>query len=183
MTYPLTGKKVLFVVASNGYQAKEYSVPKKMLEDHGAVVLTVSDKPGGAVAHDKSTTHVDYTLDNVAISDFDGIFFIGGPGAMDQLDNSKSYHLISEAKKLRIPYGAICISSRILAKAYGLEDKKATGWNGDNALGPILKGYNAIYKPDPIVTDGFVVTAIGPEAAEKFGEGIIRVLTKKSLQD
>lgn len=178
----LQGKKVIFVIASNGFQEVEYGIPKALLEAEGIKVVTASNKPGGAIAGDGTTTPVDITLDKINLPDYDGIFFIGGSGALENLDNSTSYHLISQAKKHEIPYGAICISSRILAKAYGLEGKKATGWNGDNALPTIFAGFNITLEPHDIVTDGYVVTASGPEAAEKFAEGIMRVLRKKVLE-
>ncbi|MGE0207023.1 MAG: DJ-1/PfpI family protein [Candidatus Babeliales bacterium] len=180
----LKGKKVVFIIASNGYQPIEYGVPKKILESYGIKVITASDKPGGAVASDQSTTLVDSTLDKLKPTDYDGVFFIGGPGAMDCLDNSISYKIASEAKKHAIPYGAICIAPRILAKANALAGKKATGWDDDLALETIFKGNGVEYaKGHDICTDGLVVTAVGPKAAELFAQGIMRVLTKKALGD
>ena len=176
----LKGKKVVFVVASNGYQPIEYTVPKKILEQYGINVITASDKPGGAIASDKSTTPVDITIDELKPEDYDGIFFIGGPGAMEHLDNSISYAIANRAKNLDIPYGAICVSTRILAKGKALEGVRVTGWDEDNALETILRGNGAEYaKGHDIVTSGLVVTATGPKAAEQFAEGIMRVLSKK----
>lgn len=177
----LKGKKVVFVIAAQGFQPIEYGVPKSMLEAQGIKVITASNKPGGAVATDNSTTPVDITLVNLKITDYDGIFFIGGSGAMDALDNSLSYKILGEARKAKLPYGAICIATRILAKANALNGLKATGWNDDLALELILKANDATYEKHPIVTDELVVTATGPESAKEFGEGIIRVLTKKKL--
>lgn len=179
----LTGKKVVFIVASDGYQSIEYNTPKEILKTRGIRVFTASDRAGGAVANDKSTTVVDIIIEKLRVQDYDGIFFIGGPGAMEHLDNSISYRIASEAKKHGIPYGAICISTRILAKANALQGVKATGWDDDNALETILKGNGAEYVKKDIVTDGLVVTATGPKTADLFAEGIIRVLTKKMLKE
>ncbi len=179
----INGKKIILVVASDGYQPIEYSVTKRMLENQGIKVITASNLPGGAVASDLSTTNVDVALDKITISEYDGIFFIGGPGAMKHLDNPNSYHILSQAKKLEIPYGGICIAPRILAKAYALEGKKATCWNDDNATAPIFDGFHVINEmKHDVVTDGLVVTANGPHVADQFAQGIIRVLTKKALQ-
>ena len=177
----LKGKKVVFVIADEGFQQVEYGVPKGILEAEGIKVITASNKPGGAVAVDNSTTPVDITLDQLNVADYDGIFFIGGGGAMDNLDHDLSYKIINEARRLNIPFGAICISTRILAKAGALVGVKVTGWDDDNALETILKGNKAIYEKAPIVTDGLVVTATGPQSAKEFAEGIKRVLTKKAL--
>ena len=178
----LAGKKVVFIIASDGYQPIEYNIPKEILKSNGIRIFTASDRPGGAVASDTSTTPVDITIDKIDVQDYDGIFFIGGPGAMKCLDNSISYHIAAQAKKHKIPYGAICISTRILAKAKALQGKKATGWDDDNALETILKGNGAEYVKKDIVTDGIVVTATGPKTAELFAEGILRVLSKKALK-
>ena len=184
MACNLKNKKVILVVASVDYQPVEYSIPKKMLEDAGITVITASDKPGAAIAKDGTTTTVDITLDKINITDYNGIFFIGGPGAETHLDNGVSYHLLSEAKKHLIPYGAICWSVRILAKAWALQGKKATGWDGDNALRTILEAYHATYEEGKmIVTDGEVATAVGPEVAHEFGKAIIRVMCKEELTD
>lgn len=178
----LQGKKVIFVVAHIGFQHIEYNTPKRILEAAGVTVVTASIKPGAAIAGNNSTTPVDVTTDKVNMHDYDGIFFVGGPGALTDLDNAASHHLIAQAKKLNKPMGAICISVRILAKAGALTGKKATGWDGDHALRGILEGHGAVYEEgSPVVTDGLIVTASGPAAAEKYGEGIIRVLNKQAL--
>ena len=178
----LMGKKVVLIIASAGYQPLEYEVPKKILTDNGIIVITASDKAGGAIASNESTAIVDTTINALNVSEYDGIFFIGGPGSLDCLDNPDSHHVISQAMKLGIPYGAICIAPRILAKAHALVGKKATGWNEDNALQTIFEGHGVIYDPKDIVTDGLVVTAKDPSAAELFAQGIMRVMTKVVLK-
>jgi putative intracellular protease/amidase len=88
---------ILFVVASEGYQSVEYSVPKKLLEQAGFVVLTASDAPGTAVAKDDaSTTDVNLLVSDAIIENYVGVFFIGGSGALEHLDNENSYRLIND---------------------------------------------------------------------------------------
>ncbi len=72
--------------------------------------------------------------------------------------------------------GAICVSTRILAHAQALKNKRATGWNGDNALGGIYKEYDVQYVPKDVVVDGLIITATGPNVAREFGEQIITLL-------
>jgi putative intracellular protease/amidase len=176
------GKKVVLIVASEGYQPLEYEITKNELESNDIEVLTASDRAGGAVATDGTTTLVDFTIDQLNVASYDGIFFIGGSGALDCLDHSTSYHLIAQAKDRTVPYGAICISTRILAKAGGLTGKKATGWDGDHALAVIYKLNGVIYdEGKEMVVDGLVVTATGPHSAKEFSQGIIRVITIKAL--
>lgn len=170
-------KTILFIIAHEGFQQHEYSVPKKILEDAGIRVVTASDAPGEATGKDGTTkVAVDMTLQKVDPTVVDGIFFIGGPGALPHLDNQESNRILNEVMVLQKPYGAICISPRILAKANVLIGKKATGWNGDDALGEIFRTNNVEYVPKPVVIDGNVITADGPDSAEAFGEAIRKVL-------
>lgn len=167
---------VLFVVSHQGYQPVEYFVPKKLLEQAGFNVVTASNQGGVATAADTSTTSVDILIKDAQSVDYDGIFFIGGPEALDHLDNENSYNLITSAIENKKVLGAICISTRILAHAQVLKGKRATGWNGDNALGTIYKEYDVQYVPKDVVVDGSIITATGPSVAREFGEQIITLL-------
>ena len=171
--------KVILVIASNGFHPIEYSVPKRILEHSGITVITASDKAGKATAKDQTTADVDVALDTISVDDFDSIFFIGGPGAMDHLDNSTSHKLIQQAAQAKKPFGAICASVRILAHAGVLKGKKVTGWNGDDQLPQILEKAEATYTPKDVVVDGTIVTAVGPNAAQEFGAKILSVLGQK----
>lgn len=177
----LKGKKVVLVIASEGYQPIEYGVTKDVLEEAGVTVITASDKPGGAVATDNSVTSVDVTIHDLNVNDYDGIFLIGGSGAMAALDNETVYALIRKAVKRPMPYGAICISTRILAKANAIAGKQATGWNGDNTLLAIYNAHDVAFIDKDVVIHGLLVTAVGPASAEVFGKAILRVLTKTAL--
>lgn len=169
-------KKVLFVVAAEGFQPVEYAQPKHILEQAGITVVTASDRGSRAVAKDGSVIRVDKTLSEIETSAYDGVFFIGGPGALLHLDTQESHRILNEAMLLQIPYGAICISSRILAKAHVLTGKRATGWDGDDALATLFAQNNVEYVQEPVVVDGKVITAVGPEAATAFGDAIVRVV-------
>jgi protease I len=169
-------KKVLFVVAHEGYQQIEYGEPKKLLETAGIKVITASNAPGFAIAKDGSTTAVDVLIKNVNVADYDGIFFIGGPGALEHLDNQDSYILIKAIAGTKKPLGAICISTRILAKAGVLTQRKATGWDGDHKLAELFKEYDVEYVKQGVVIDGHIITAVGPHAALEFGKAIINLL-------
>lgn len=168
--------KVMFVIAGSGFQPIEYSVPKKILEHSGITIITASDKPEIASANDGTTAIIDKTLDQVSVDDFDALFFIGGPEALDHLDNEKSYQLLRKTAEEKKIFGAICISVRILAKSGVLKGKKVTGWNGDNKLGAILEKAEATYVKKDVIVDGNIITATGPEAAQEFGAKILTIL-------
>jgi protease I len=168
--------KILFIIAHEGFQPLEYHEPKKIAQEAGLTVITASDKTGNATDKDGGTTPVDLTLSQVNVQNYEGIFFIGGPGALDHLDNEESYRIIRDAVEKYVPLGAICIATRILAKTGVLTHKRATGWNGDNELEKIYALYDVIYLPEPVVVADNVITATGPSAAKTFGQEIISLL-------
>jgi len=169
-------KKILFVVAYEGYQQVEYLVPKTILEDSSFQVITASNMQGTAIAKDGSTTTVDLLTKEVNVADYDAIFFIGGPGALEHLDNEESYNIIRHVQAAQKPFGAICVSTRILAHAGVLQGKSATGWDGDDLLGGIYQQHGVNYIKEDVVTDGLIVTAVGPKVAQEFGEAIVALL-------
>jgi protease I len=170
-------KKVALVIAHDGFHAVEYGVPKKLFQEAGFDVVTVSNKSGIAHAHDGSKVAVDKTLDTIDPLHYDGLVFIGGPGALENLDNDLSYRVIQKAVMAEKLVAAICSAPRILAKAGALAAKTATGWDKDHKLKEIFDAHAVIYDDESsVVTDGHIVTAEGPSHAEAFAHAIMAVI-------
>jgi protease I len=174
----LEGKKIAMIVAFRDFRDAEYFVPKEILEKAGAKVTTVSTKMGTAIGADGGDTQVNLLLEDLNPADFDAVVFIGGPGCLEHLDNDNSYRVAKETVRQDKVLGAICISPVILAKAGVLQKKKATVWSSPMDKSPvrILKEGGAIYEDEEVVADGKIVTANGPDAAEKFGQALIDAL-------
>jgi len=172
-------KKVVLIIASQGFQQVEYSGTKEELEKAGVEVLTASDSGGEAVGKDGTTVVMaDLEIRDLDVAEYDGLYLIGGPGAMEFLDKEEVYLLLSKWKSSGKPYGSICISTRILAKAGVLQGIQATGWNGDGELPAILVENGAEYAETDVITDGNITTASGPPVAHDFGREIVKVLTE-----
>lgn len=191
---------ILLIVASQGYQPIEYGKTRKTLEDAGFTVKVASDKAAKAdalpsIAHAKvcddpecrdivkkhpeyANAHIDLLVSTIKTTDYDGIFLIGGPGALEFLDNQETYNVMQTAEKAGKHFGAICISPRILAHAGLLKGKKATGWDSDHKLAGVFRECGVTYDKKPVVTDGKIVTADGPSSAEEFGRAIATAMKK-----
>ena len=179
-------KKVLLIIASKDFQPMEYGVPRQILESEDVKVFTASDakdKLGNAISSDGSPVKVDFLLEDIDVKNFDGIFIIGGPGALQHLDNDRTYRIIHEIdRELNKIYGAICISPRILANAGVLDGRQVTGWNNDKKLKSILDEVGANYVNSEVVVDRNLITATGPDAAQEFGETILKSLYKPTIE-
>ena len=170
-------KKVLFIVAPQGYQDHEYSAPKKILEESGLEVITASKNKGLCHGAFGSTTQATLSLDQVQVKDYDAFVFVGGPGATLYQHDSQAHSLAQEALKQNRILAAICISPTTLAYAGVLKGKKATVWDdGQGTQIKILEDNGATYLAQDVVVDGNLITANGPPAAEKFGQAILEKL-------
>jgi len=191
-------KKIAMIIAFRDFRDEEYFVPKDILKGAGVEIKTVSTQEGTAIGADGGEVEIDLLISEIniaefadlqsksshnsiqSISSFNGIVFIGGPGALKYLDNEDSYKLARDTIAQDKVLAAICISPVILAKAGVLEGKKATVWSSPMDKEPIrtLKDYGAVYQDMPVVVDGKVITGNGPAAAKRFAEAIVMLLTE-----
>jgi protease I len=173
-------RKIVFIIASKNFRDEEYFVPKEILENAGFAVKTASDKNGIAIGADGGEAEVDYLVSDINPKDFDAVIFVGGPGCLKCLDKDASYSLCRKTFEAGKILGAICISPVILAKAGVLKNIKATVWTSsmDKSAIKMLFENGAVYDEKPVVINGKIITARGPEAAEKFGEKIAEGLVE-----
>jgi len=171
-------KKIAMIIAFQDFRDEEYFIPKNIFFGEGLEVKTVSSKKGKAVGSYGGVIDVDLTLEDLKVSDFDGIIFVGGSGAAKYIPDEKCHQIARQAVSQDKVLGAICIAPSILARAGVLKDKKATVWRSamDKSAVKILEEEGANYQSEPIVIDGKIITADGPQSARKFGETIVRVL-------
>ena len=168
--------KALFVIAPVDFRDEEYFVPKQILEGGGIKVTTTSTVEVSTSKFGKRVG-IDILLENVD-SDYDVIIFVGGHGARDYFDKQTALNLARKFLEDGKFVTAICIGPAILAKAGVLNGKRATVWaHSNNKEGvDILEENGAKYVNQDVVIDEKVITANGPEAAEKFGKKILEVL-------
>lgn len=171
-------KKAALIIAFEGFKDEEYLKTKEKLEEAGVEVETFSNLTGTAKGADGTEVEIALTLKDLNIDDYDAIVFIGGPGALKNLDNDLSYQIAQETASKNKILAAICISPVILAKSGVLNGKKATVWSSPLDQSPIetLQKNGAIYLNQAVVVDGNIITANGPQAASQFGETIAEKL-------
>ncbi|MCX7905687.1 MAG: DJ-1/PfpI family protein [Elusimicrobiales bacterium] len=166
-------KKAAFFIAFKGFRDEEYSEPKKILEENNIKVTTVSTSKGKAEGKFKMMVDVDLTIDEIKPNDYDILVLIGGPGALEYLDNPQVRKIFLDFYNNQKPVAAICISPVILAHAGILKNKKATVWpDGKDEL--IKSG--ALYTGNPVEVDSKIITANGPQAAKDFANKIVEIL-------
>lgn len=165
--------KVAMFIAFQGFRDEEYVEPKKVLEAAGHKVTTVSTSKGEARGKFRVTAQVDKTIAELNPADYDALALVGGPGALEYLDNASVYSLFKKADALGKVIGAICISPVVLAHAGLLKGKTVTCW--EDGSGEVEKG-GGKYTGADLEIDGRLITANGPLPAKKYGQAIAEAL-------
>jgi protease I len=173
-------KKILMVVAFEDFKDEEYFVPKEVMENNGFLIETASTKTGIAVGTEGGDAIITIIPNQVDPKVYEGIVFVGGTGMNSELDNKDFQKLAQEFKNDGKIVAAICVAPELLAKAGILENVKATVWSSalDKSGIKILEANGALYETGPVVTDGKIVTANGPDAAQAFGQAVVDALNK-----
>ena len=170
--------RALFIIAQRGYQDYEYSATKKVLEAAGIEVPTASKEGGACIGSSGSMVKDTLALADVKLEPYSAFVLIGGPGAVIYQHDAQVHELLKEAKHQHKVLAAICIAPTTLAYAGILSGRKATMWNLDGQQESVLAQQGAKYTGEEVTTDGKIITANGPAAAEAFGKMIIEVLKK-----
>ena len=158
-------KKILMIVAAEGYRDEELQVPKEFFIEKGAEVKIASTNTEQAKGKLGGSVVPDLLVKDIDVKEFDAIIFVGGPGAEVYFDCSVAHLIAKKAIEEGKLLAAICIAPVILANAGLLKGKLATVFS-DGA--EILREKSANYVSGDVIVDGNVVTANGPESAAKF---------------
>jgi len=169
----LAGKRVVMIIAHNGFRDEELMEPKEILEGEGAEVVVASSSLDEAHGMKGATVKPDILLDDIDVSKFDAVIFVGGVGASEYWNNPKAHQIAKEALDSGKVVTAICIAPVTLANAGILKGKKATVFPSEREK---LRAAGAIYTGRDVEEDGMIVTGNGPSAARKFGQTIAEKL-------
>ncbi|MFH1542757.1 MAG: DJ-1/PfpI family protein [bacterium] len=165
--------KVAIIIARQNFRDEEYFEPKAVFEQAGLQITTVSTQVGTATGKYGKTTTVDLPLEQLDVSEYDVIAFIGGPGSYELRDNKTAHKIAQETVKQDKLLAAICAAPGILAKAGVLKGKKATMFEPDQ---DILIQHGATFTGNGVEVDGKIITATGPETAKSWAKEILKAL-------
>ncbi len=167
--------KILIVLASKNFRDEEYAVPRKIWEKEGIHVSTTSSTVTSTGRFGLKVKN-DLLLDEARAEYFDAIFWVGGGGCLEYLENKTAETLAKSFVAVGKPVAAICAAPRLLLKWGILKGKKFTGWNGDSALEKMGKEAGAHFTSENVTVEKRFVTADGPESAEKCAKDFLKIL-------
>lgn len=170
--------KVLMVVAQNGFRDEELVVPKEILEKAGHSVKIASITRAKATGVRGLSVQPDMAAYEANPGFFDAIVIVGGPGSTALAENKDVRDLVSRADEMERIVAAICLGPLTLAKAGVLKERNATVFPDMPAIAA-LRNSGAAYWKKPVVRDGHILTADGPQSAGEFGEALVAMLKER----
>ncbi len=177
----LEGRKVLIVIFPGKFREGGHFRTIEALTSQGAKITVAStrlEKSVGMTA--PREVMPDVLLSKVKAADFDAIIFIGGKGAIEHYNNRAAQNLASEAAEKKKVLGAFCNAPCILANAGLLRGRRVTVFKKDSDIAIVKRG-GARYTGSPVETDGSLVTANGPPAAQGFADAVLKALTQHKI--
>jgi protease I len=169
-------KKVLLVIASDQFRDEELFDTKEEIEKTGIKTIIASSSLKESNGSMGGTAKPQLLLNNVDIKDYDALVFIGGAGSSEYWDNKKAHELAIKSYNDGKVTAAICIAPVTLAKAGLLKNKKYNCWESEIET---IKALGGMHYPEPVVSDGNLVTGNGPNAARAFGKKIAELVNSK----
>ena len=168
----LKDKKVLFILANN-FREEELFEPRRISESYNIKTFIASkDKVCKGVLG--KMINVDFLFNQVNISDYDAIIFVGGPGSIIYWNDKNVLDIAKESYLKGKLTCSICLATGTLANSSIVKNHKVTGWLDTKDL--VIKN-SGIYTGNNIEVDGRIITALGPQYAKDFGEAIVKALS------
>jgi protease I len=169
----LKDKKIVMIIAHNGFRDEEYKEPRAIFDKNGIKVTVASSSLELAKGMLGAKVKPDINYKDIKVDDYDAVVFVGGVGAQEYWNDSKAQQIAKDSVTKNKLLAAICIAPVTLANAGVLEGKKSTVFSSEKGF---LKAKGANYTGKNVEVDGKIITADGPTSAKDFGDAIIKAL-------
>jgi protease I len=171
---PLSGRCVA-VLATEGVEEVELTVPVEALRQAGARVLVVAPKGGTIQAFnhlDKGAAiTVDRELASVSAQDFDALVLPGGVANPDQLrTDERAVQLVRDFLEADKPVAAICHAPWLLVETGLVKGRTLTSWP---SLRTDIRNAGGDWVDKAVVVDQKLVTSRKPEDLPQFCDRLI----------
>src|SRR5689334_15526417 len=177
----LQGKRIA-VLAADGFEKVELTIPVKALRMAGANVDIVSLRDGrirGVNLHEPaSRVKVTKTIEEANPSDYDGLLVPGGFINPDLLRQSaKAREFVRAFDAAGKPIASLCHGPWVLASAGLLKGRTLTSWPG---IRDDVVNAGAIWLDEEFVRDGNLGTSRGPQDLIPFINGIKQLFAERA---
>ncbi len=174
---PLKGRNVAILV-TNGFEQVEMTSPRDALEQAGASVSLISEKPGAVqgMNHDEkaNTFEVDYTFDEVHAHEYDAVVLPGGVINSDHIRTlPQPQAFVKDIAQQGKPIAVICHGAWLLVSAGLVQNRRLTSWP---SLRDDIINAGGRWVDHEVEQDGLLVSSRKPDDLPAFNQRLISVL-------
>ncbi len=178
MTSPNTGRKVAFLVASEGIERVELTEPWQAVADAGFEPVLVSPEPGEVQTFDHldraAKQTVDVTVGEADPDDFVALVLPGGVANPDALRlDEQAVALTQKFLGSGRPVAAICHAPWMLVEAGVLDGRRLTSWP---SLRTDISNAGGTWTDEKVVVDGNLITSRNPGDLPAFVSALLEAL-------
>jgi deglycase len=176
----LQSKNILIVIPKSQFQEQELFDTLEVLKASGARILVLSKSGQEAVGMNKTRftpdgVLVDWDKQEGVFGKYDAVIVMGGKGAPKSLwDDPILPQILTDHFRAERVIGAIGLGVAVLARV-SLLSYEAAGPEDGKFLSE-LEEAGLTRNTSPVVQDGKVITASGPEAATEFARTMLSAL-------
>ena len=172
----LEGKHIA-LLATDGFEDSELTVPLEAIKNAGAQVTVISDGKDEITGKNDTVIDVDENVNDVSAENFDGLLLPGGLQNPDTMRmNEVAVAFVRDFFGQHKPVAAICHAPWLLIEADVLQGRRVTSWP---SLQTDITNAGATWVDESVVVDQGLVTSRKPDdlddftakAIEEFGEG------------
>ncbi len=169
---------VLIFVSQRLFDDEVFLTVARQLELARMAYVVVSQDTAPAVGMDQTILNPEVRLHDVRASDFSAFVLVGGSGIAIFWRDSLLHEKLREFAATGRTVGAVGIASICLANAGILKGMRATTVPERQAVS-MLRAGEARYLPNPVVTDGNIVTASTHLQARAFARRLVHLLKQR----
>lgn len=176
----LKSKNILIVIPKSQFQEQELFDTLEVLKAAGPRIIVLSKSGQEAVGMNKTRFKpdgvlVDWDKQQDIYGNYDAVLVMGGKGAPKSLwDDTILPQILTDHFRAERVVGAIGLGVAVLARA-SLLSCEAAGPEDEKFLSE-LEEAGLTRANSPVIQDGKVITASGPEAATEFARTIVSAL-------
>lgn len=168
--------KVLLAIAPERFRDEEFAEPAAALDKAGISYDIASVRAGPCTGMLGAKVYAGAAFEDVNPRNYDGLVIVGGSGSQDFLwENSALVRLAIWFSETNRVVSAICLAPVVLSRPGILKGKNATVYESQQSVFEMKKG-RALLRQEPVVKDGRIITANGPDAAKDFAAAVVAEL-------
>jgi protease I len=168
-------KKIVMVVAQEGFRDEELLEPKAYFEKEGFQVIIAAPQEGLCKGMLGGVVEASVALADVSLKKVKAVVVVGGVKSPLLAEEPSLGKLLSQAKEENVVIGAICLAPMVVASFDVVRGMHATVFKTDESLAT-LQRHGVSFLDEEVIVDRWFVTANGPQAAIAFAENVVETI-------